>query len=62
VDAINSKIYWVDAFRDTIETANFEGLHRSVVMRNSHTYFYDIVLYKVLLNLESTILVCTLLS
>jgi len=47
VDAINSKIYWVDHERDTIETANFEGHQRRLVMRNSHTTFYDIVLYKV---------------
>ena len=66
VDAINSKIYWVDHERDTIETASFEGHQRRVVMRNSHTSFYDIVLYKVgyfsIKEATDQVFICTVLS
>lgn len=47
VDASRSRIFWVDAYRDTIESSDLNGLQRRVIMRNSHTLYYDLAIYKV---------------
>lgn len=50
VDASRSRIFWVDAYRDTVESADLYGLQRKVITRYSHTQFYDITIYKVWLS------------
>ena len=46
-DVFVRRIYWVDADRFTIETADLEGGDRRIVKRISHTQFYDIAVFRV---------------
>ena len=46
-DVYVRRIYWVDADRFTIETADLEGGDRKIVRRISHAHFYDIAVFRV---------------
>jgi hypothetical protein len=47
IDQDDSRLVWVDASRDTLETSDFNGTSRRVIRRLSHTEFYDVAVFKV---------------
>lgn len=54
VDQNSGRIVWVDAARDTLETANFDGTDRRNVKRLSHTEFYDVAVFRVRVTVKFT--------
>lgn len=47
VDAESHLIYWVDSFKDTIESVSFGGFGRRVIATAENTLFFGIAIYKV---------------
>lgn len=47
IDYAANKLVWVDASRDTVETANLDGTVRRVIRRMSHAEFYDVAVFRV---------------
>ena len=47
VDLADKRIIWTDSFRDTLESADYNGQNRRIIRRRSHTNFNDIAIYRV---------------
>ena len=55
-------IVWMDAGRDTVETAALNGIGRRVLVRLAHNTFIDFALFKVPLNVyDYMIILCNVI-
>ncbi|KAK3600738.1 hypothetical protein CHS0354_017026 [Potamilus streckersoni] len=45
-DYVARRLYFIDAGRETVETINYEGRDRKILLRKEYSYFFDIAVYK----------------